>query len=86
MNATERTLLTAIRDALDVPLPAAGGDDREFEMLQRQRSVMVRGAINGILNGGHSPETMAKVIRDLTLESPVTYQPYEAADAREVSR
>jgi hypothetical protein len=78
-----RDLLSAIRDALDVPLCADDADDHKFEMLQRERVMTAVGTIDAVLDEGLSPEIMTGILRDLVQESPVTYRPYvpEALDS-----
>ena len=81
--ALYRDLLSAIRDALDVPRPDDAADEYKFEVLQRERVITAVGTIDAVLVEGLSPEIMTGVLRDLVQENPVTYRPYapEAQDS-----
>lgn len=76
-------LLTAICDALDVPLADDHKDHQQALDLLRTRSCYVRGAIGRLASGapGYVDATTAAV-REAINEYPVTYAPYGARDAQ----
>lgn len=71
-----RDLLDAIREALTVPVPETYRDPAE-EQLRSERMAIVRGSINGVLDDGHDLDIAAKVCRDMTAKTPVTYAVHE---------
>lgn len=80
-TAPYRDLLTAIRDALDVPLPAEGVDRRHFEWLQRDRAQAVHAITEAVLADADCTgcvKAATGVLRDRTRQLPVTYRQHIA--------
>lgn len=74
-------LLTAIRDALDVPLPTGGEEaERAFTDLLERRRTAVHGSVAALV-AAHGPDLHAvtwdaEFIRRRTADLPVTYTVY----------
>jgi hypothetical protein len=75
-TALHRDLLAAIRDALDVPLPADGVDRRHYEWLQRDRAQAVHAITEAVLADACTGclKAATNVLRDRTRQLPVTYR------------
>lgn len=78
--AVYRDLIAAIRDALDIPLPADPDAQQTFEVLQRSRVRAVLSVAEAVL-GDRSMctgcvEAATEVLRDRIQQLPVTYRPY----------
>lgn len=76
-------LLSAIRDALDLPLPALNSEDESaHHRLMEQRVNIVRCTLHGLLAySGHLTGASAEDIRVCIAQYPVTYATY-APDGR----
>lgn len=74
MSTTEETLLTAIRKALDIPLPADEEDLGLYNRTLRDRVSAVLGTTDAIWIDGLSPEATAQALRARTQQLPVTYR------------
>ncbi|WP_183091505.1 hypothetical protein [Streptomyces radicis] len=83
LPADVRALLTALIEALDVPLSADPGDDgRAVEGLLRSRAAWLSGYLSGAAQGGETLplERLATGVRDVIEHFPVTYTPYESPE------
>lgn len=75
-------LLTAVRDALDIPISHWDDkDERAHHRILSDRASVARIALDGILRQGHdSPATTAWLIQRVAM-SPITYRLYEPEQA-----
>ncbi|ROQ32408.1 hypothetical protein EDD98_1392 [Streptomyces sp. PanSC19] len=74
-------LLTAVVDALDIPLPAVeDADERKHYRLLDRRTMDVRIALQAVLRHRSHPDLRedAAYIRRWTAEYPVTYMPFRS--------
>lgn len=74
-----RDLLTALHEALTVPIAATDGDPAEAE-LRLERMAIARGTLSGVLEGSVGLETAASACRLMVAEKPATYRVYESED------
>ncbi|MEU8462667.1 hypothetical protein [Streptomyces sp. NPDC029003] len=80
MKAAYADLLTAIVDALDVPLPSlAETDEHAYHQLLEHRAGYVRSVLRANLSHSRDPWLAATQIRELSAEYPITYTPFEHA-------
>lgn len=70
-------LLAAIRDSLNVPLPASSGVEA-YRALVLHRAGDVHYAVTSVLDGGDLP-SRADMLRQWAEEHPVTYTPARTA-------
>lgn len=74
-ETTERDLMRAVVEALDLPIPDTSGDDRDRNELLLVRSVNVMSALNTALAGDNATtKTMVAWLRKQTAKTPVTYK------------
>ncbi len=76
-----RDLLTAIIDALNMPLAAAGDDraERQYVRLLEKRTWYVLGTLRAALDQSTAPDIAVRVIRRSIADTPVTYPVYVPA-------
>lgn len=72
LNAETRELLAALRDMLNVPEPADPGDRSARDSARRNRTALVIGTLNAVVNGAASVSTAARVLRE-DLAEPLDY-------------
>lgn len=74
-EATERDLLRAVVEALDLPIPDTSGDDRDRHELLLVRALSVVSALNTALAGDSlDAKTMTAWLREQTAKTPETYK------------
>lgn len=81
-DAAYRDLLAAIRDALDVPQPAAVADRQSFDWLQRSRTGATLAVLDTILDDPECTvrvETATEILQERIAQLPVLYRPYDPA-------
>lgn len=76
MTADVAELLSVLLDAVDVPLPASGDDERAFSALLERRTTIVRTVLEGIVSDGRIAPYDADSVRRSVARSPVAYEPY----------
>lgn len=77
MNDDVAALLAAIKEALDVPLPAVGEEnDREYVRLLERRTAAIRTVLEAIPGGDDVSDYDVRAIRLRTEHSPITYEPF----------
>lgn len=74
LQAEIRELLTAIRDALDLPYAATAAGDEKRERLRGENAVRVVSSIDYLLNFKHATvANVARTLRSLVDEHPADY-------------
>ncbi|MEV4672144.1 hypothetical protein AB0K34_10880 [Actinomadura sp. NPDC049382] len=80
LQAETRELLTAIRDALDLPFAATAAGDEKRERLRGENAVRIVSSIDYLLTFKHATVTnVARTLRSLVGEHPVDYTTREEA-------
>lgn len=76
-----RDLLAATLEALDVPFAAADDDrgERQYVRLLQLRAAHLRGALDAVLDLSARPDIAARVVRQATADTPVTYRVHAPA-------
>ena len=80
MSPDVRQLLAAIRNALDVPIPAVfdTANERAYTRLLASRGAYVCGVLQGAVAGEPvRVASMAETLRGVDAHVPVTYTPYQ---------
>ncbi|GAB3224328.1 hypothetical protein GCM10027447_12830 [Glycomyces halotolerans] len=62
--ADTRDLMRAVLDAVDVPLPATGGDETAYYCLMASRAGVVRAALQTALEDAYNVPVMTRHLRD----------------------
>ncbi|QHC30856.1 hypothetical protein [Streptomyces sp. HF10] len=71
------TLLRAVHDALDLPLPGlTDADERAYHVLMHDRASHARITLAGVLADRHDLGPAAAMLREWTAGAPVTYTPW----------
>jgi hypothetical protein len=81
-DAAYRDLLAAIRDALDLPQPAAAADRQSFDSLRQSRAGAALAVLDTILDVPECAvrvETATEILRERIAQLPVLYRPYDPA-------
>lgn len=86
MSAETRELLTAIRDALDLPHAATAADDEKRERLRSDNAVRVVSSIDYLFKSSHADVAfVTRTLQSMVAENPVDYVTAEEARKRAVA-
>ncbi|WP_153813467.1 hypothetical protein [Streptomyces sp. SUK 48] len=71
------SLLRAVHDALDLPLPGlTDADERAYHVLMHDRASRARIVLAGVLADRHDLGPADAMLREWTAGAPVTYTPW----------